>query len=287
MYLNWTEEEEKLLIESYLNKGLSFVEIEELNILPNRTKISIKLKVKKLKLKHTKEQLRSIKSRLNIGIKNSMYGKDNWCKGKTKNTSTSLKIISEKNSIKQKENFKKGLIDTRGSKNGMFGKNSWCSGLSKDSNIKIFNACEKSSIIMKEKWNSLSEEEKIKKIGILSKISGFSRKNTLPERIIANVLLELEIEYLKDHHINKFIVDFYIEKYNLIIEVQGDYWHANPRKYLNKELDKIQLRNIKKDENKKKYFIENKISYLFIWEFDIKNKLNEVIEIIKNKINGI
>jgi G:T-mismatch repair DNA endonuclease (very short patch repair protein) len=221
------------------------------------------------------------------GIKNPMHGKENWNKGMTKDTHKSLKTISEKNSIKQKENHKKGILDSRGEKNGMHGKESWCKGIKKEDNIKILKAAEKCSIVMKEKWNLLSEEEKIIKIGFLSKISGFSRKNTLPERITSEILSEFKIEFFKDHNINKFIFDFYIEKYNLVIEVQGDYWHANPKKYENKELDKIQIRNIERDKRKEKYLIENKINHLFIWEFDLKNNKSFVIELIKNKINEI
>lgn len=37
----------------------------------------------------------------------------------------------------------------------------------------------------------------------------------------------------------------------ILLEVHGDYWHANPKKYENKKLNDTQLYKIKRDEEKR------------------------------------
>jgi G:T-mismatch repair DNA endonuclease (very short patch repair protein) len=72
-------------------------------------------------------------------------------------------------------------------------------------------------------------------------------------------------------------LDFYIPKYNVAIEFQGDYWHMNPKIYNENDYNQIAQLTAKqiwqKDSNKK-ILCENKGIKLFqIWELDWnKNK---------------
>jgi very-short-patch-repair endonuclease len=52
-----------------------------------------------------------------------------------------------------------------------------------------------------------------------------------PEKVIYNILKELNYSVKKSYRIDRYICDIFIEKLNLIIEYNGDYWHCNPKKY--------------------------------------------------------
>ena len=70
---------------------------------------------------------------------------------------------------------------------------------------------------------------------------------------------------------------------NFVIECQGDYWHGNNEYFEN--LNEIQLKNIERDKNKKKYLEDNKIKSLFLWENEIYKFKENLEEIILNKLN--
>jgi very-short-patch-repair endonuclease len=56
-------------------------------------------------------------------------------------------------------------------------------------------------------------------------------KNTLPERQFMRVLGELQIHAIQQYPVLGFVCDFYIPDHNLIVEIDGDFWHANPARF--------------------------------------------------------
>lgn len=58
-------------------------------------------------------------------------------------------------------------------------------------------------------------------------------KISKPEREIAVKLTDLGVEFKQQFHISgiPYWYDFYLPKHNIILEFNGDYWHANPSKY--------------------------------------------------------
>lgn len=108
-------------------------------------------------------------------------------------------------------------------------------------------------------------------------------------------------QYAVQYQDSYFYYDIYLVDYNLIIEINGDYWHCNPLYY--KETDIVNYpNNIKKcakaiwdkDKIKQDYITSKKYDLLVIWEKEInenkhnlsnffKNKLNEKIENKKNR----
>lgn len=81
--------------------------------------------------------------------------------------------------------------------------------------------------------------------------------------------------------------DFGFKKYRILIEVQGDYWHANPNLYDINKINHIQQKNINKDINKKKFAEDNNLKIYYIWESDIKNNNFKVLKEIYNEIQII
>lgn len=283
----WKEEEIKELKYQYLELGLSISEFcdDFMVKYPHRTKISIEVKIGKLKLNHTKEQTSKLKSRLNTGEKNGMFGKIGPNNGLTKSNCERIRIAGENMSKTKLGMFSRGeLIGMKGEKNPMFGKIPWCKGETKYTNKSLENSGKKISIAQKEKWKLLTDEQKNKKIGDLTLASNKARKDTKIEIIVKEVLEKMNINFIKNYRYSRFLFDFYLIDYNFVIECQGDYWHGNTIYF--KDLNHIQLKNIERDKIKKKYLIENNIKSLFIWENEIHRNKNILDKIILEKLNG-
>lgn len=68
---------------------------------------------------------------------------------------------------------------------------------------------------------------------------------------------------------------------DLLIEVDGSYWHSDPRLFEDKELNAIQKRNKMVDEIKNKWASLHGIPLLRIWEYDIRHNPKKVLEELK------
>jgi len=97
------------------------------------------------------------------------------------------------------------------------------------------------------------------------------------EKTFANILDLLDIKYQQFFYAKeiKAFYDFYIPEHNLIIEVDGDFWHCNPDKFPNPEYI-TQKRNIQRDKIKTQWAITNGYKLLRFWENDIKNNIKYI-----------
>jgi very-short-patch-repair endonuclease len=278
----WKKEEIDLLVRLYEIDGLSVTELFPLfNEKYNRPIIGLQVKIGRLKLRHSKEQIKAIKSRLNSGELNGMFGKKSPMKGLTSETSEIVRIKSDKTSKTRKEMFKNGeLQPLTGSTNPMYGSISWNNGLNKYMDKRIFNYGEKISKIKKKEWENKTDNEKRETILRLNNAMIQTKKPTKIEDKIENFLKENEVKYIKNKRYDLFIFDFYLLEFNFVIECDGDYWHANPLFYNGKKLTDAQIKNIERDKRKNLLLESNLIDFVRFWEFDIKNNF----EIIKKTI---
>ena len=76
-----------------------------------------------------------------------------------------------------------------------------------------------------------SKESLIKMTKTLTKSPRKFGSSSKPEMVIYNILKELNYSVKKSYRIDRYICDIFIEKLNLVIEYNGDYWHCNPKKY--------------------------------------------------------
>lgn len=87
---------------------------------------------------------------------------------------------------------------------------------------------------------------------------------------ISNFLKKKNIIFIQQYQIPgfSFIYDFFIPSYNLIIEYNGDYWHANPEIYNeDKIFDGRTAKEIwEKDKLKKEIAEDNGYEFKTIWE---------------------
>jgi hypothetical protein len=103
------------------------------------------------------------------------------------------------------------------------------------------------------------------------------------EFIIGSLLNSLSIkwEYNKCFTFGKslYSADFYIPEHNTVVECYGDFWHASPRLFSDGDVifRKKSVNEIrKKNEKRKKDFVDNDINFLYYWEYDIKNNLETI-----------
>lgn len=124
----------------------------------------------------------------------------------------------------------------------------------------------------------------------LNPIKNFIRFSSIHKKV-CSILDEMKIEYEIEFYIkgeNKRC--FYdIKIGNLLIEVNGDYWHANPILYKAKDLLSFHgniftaedIWNL--DKEKAELAIDNGYNILYLWETDINNDFEKVKQIINGK----
>lgn len=135
--------------------------------------------------------------------------------------------------------------------------------------------------------DEMRENARIRMIKMLS--DGTMDKQTVPQKEINKILQEENIDFENERGYDYYAVDNYLLDYDLIIEVNGDYFHSNPNTFP-ENINKMQLKGIFRDKRKhtyiKKYY---NIEILYLWEHDIKNNIELcrklILEYIKN--NGI
>jgi len=107
-----------------------------------------------------------------------------------------------------------------------------------------------------------------------------SRNNTDTwiERVTSDYLNDNHIEFIPQYSIGRMTADFYIPSINLVVETNGDFWHANPAVYTDTELlHPIQRRAVEKDKRKLRQLHEKGYDVFILWENDLKVKQDEVL----------
>jgi len=104
------------------------------------------------------------------------------------------------------------------------------------------------------------------------------KSNTKPEIKFKDILRELGIEYIQSFKLKNKFYDFYLQKENILIEIDGVYWHA--KNLDNKQLNSTQKHNKENDKLKNLIAEENNILLLRFWEdeIDTKNVIKRLYE---------
>lgn len=106
----------------------------------------------------------------------------------------------------------------------------------------------------------------------------------LEERFARDFLDRLNVEYVyqyKAESIGRFY-DFYLPKENLLIEVDGVYWHSKDILY--EDMTPTQKRNRRVDELKDRWAALNCIPLIRIWEDDINKHPESVMNMLKERL---
>ncbi|KKN13988.1 hypothetical protein LCGC14_1000650 [marine sediment metagenome] len=133
-----------------------------------------------------------------------------------------------------------------------------------------------------EKWRKAVRESRAKQI--------FPMRDSSIEIKIQGFLQQLGIEHYTHFYIKEikhsYQCDILVPSMNLVVEVDGDWWHGNPIKFPSP--NKMQMEQIEEDKIRTKELIEKGFKVLRLWEFEIKAmKLNDFKNILEVKTNGL
>lgn len=107
--------------------------------------------------------------------------------------------------------------------------------------------------------------------------------NTKIEKLIADEMRKRGFIFIAQFPVDdKFVCDFAIPKNKIIIECDGDYWHANPAIYDLTILDARQKRNNQRDKFKDEYLKERGWRVLRFFESDILRDVGKCVDTIEN-----
>lgn len=138
--------------------------------------------------------------------------------------------------------------------------------------------CERLDLKKKTFWSSvkkLQDAHSFKYEWTRKKPGGDSQSK--PEKQTCALLDEMGVAYTKEFSLGNFYYDIHVTGTSLLIEVQGDYWHANPGIYLDREkINQTQRTNVRRDHCKRRFAKESGFYTLYIWERDLKSNLDEV-----------
>jgi len=129
---------------------------------------------------------------------------------------------------------------------------------------------------LREKFSKMTLEERRKATEkAREKINYTSRQ----EIRIQSILNQIGVEYTANGFLYSYSWDM-IFKNKIIIEVQGDFWHANPKYYKGSDvlLRGLLAKDVWKKDARKKKLVESKgYSVFYLWENDINNMSDEEI----------
>lgn len=237
------------------------------------------------------------------------YGfEHNFCKNHPSRKSWEARLLNEEGitNVFQRESVKKQIQKTMLEKYGEEGiyenrtKGSrldyWIDKLGKEEGIKHYNEIcfnkgksgRKSSYIemygdeWQQKWN-----EHILKYTTKGK-RGYTGLNDKFEEILKQNGIKYEREFvLEKPNYSFYSYDFKVN--NILIELNGMYWHCSPKKYKANDLVKFpgyteRACNVWKRDKYKKEFAESKgYKVITIWEDELQLVKNEIINFLKNE----
>jgi hypothetical protein len=189
------------------------------------------------------------------GAGNPMYGKTPWNSGLTKETSESMKRTSEKIIGRKASEEQRRKMSESALKRNVHG-----------------HTGHKHSDENKEKFR----QNTLKMI----KDGKYKQTRSLPHIKLGELLTCLNIRYLEEVVVDIFTFDYYLVDSDYYIEVDGDYFHSNPKIYPDGPKTKTQKVNWYRDIKKNKFVKEKNMNLLRFWECDIINNSEDIKEIL-------
>ena len=226
------------------------------------------------------------------------YSPDAFLKGMSKHIAN--------NNENYKNHIKNMKINRLGEKNPMYGITAWNKGLNKTNNeIMKQNSEKRKGIIFSDETLKKQSESAKKRLkhghtGIKHseeskqimrektierlKSGKFPQTNTLPHRKFAEMLNEININnYEEEFKYGHFSFDFKVD--NFLIEIHGDYWHANPNTRHSGATHSVQKINISRDKAKLNFVTKNEEYELIVfWENEIINQPEKIKSCLKELI---
>ena len=114
--------------------------------------------------------------------------------------------------------------------------------------------------------------------------SKLSNKKSKLEIKFENILNLLNIEFEFQYEFKNRLFDFYLKNFNILIEVDGDFYHCNPDTNFKLPKYEIQKKNLSNDKRKNSWCKNHNINLIRYWEKDINERPEWVINDLKRKL---
>lgn len=147
-------------------------------------------------------------------------------------------------------------------------------------NNPMFN---KSEEIKKRHWTRLSDEYKrneiINKFRKARMLQRFPLKSTNIEIMMQEELKKRNINFITHYPILDICwPDIIIPKEKLLIQCDGDWWHANPKFYNHENLSEIQKNNVRRDTFQDAILRQNGWNIMRFWGSEITNNISFCVD---------
>ena len=181
-----------------------------------------------------------------LGSNNPMFGKVPWNNNKTKQDHSSIQKVSDKLTGRN-------ISDSTKQKQSISAKNRTIHG----------HTGHKHSEKTKEKLRQNTLQ--------MIKDGKYKHTQTRPHKKCKELLDSLKIVYEEEKLVDVWSFDFYLPKDNLYIEIDGDYFHSNPKIYPKGPVTNTQKINFYRDGQKNNYCKKHMLKLIRFWESDILN----------------
>ena len=153
----------------------------------------------------------------------------------------------------------------------------------------------KTGIFLKFFFKYLSLMEQVTKNNNTTKKKGSRKPSTKKKKLYGTSKLEEDfardfLDKLKLRYIYQFKTnigrwyDFYLTDYRILIEIDGGYWHSDPRIVKEDKLTPTQKHNKRVDEDKNRWALLHGIPLIRIWEKDIRENPNQVMNMLRERL---
>lgn len=125
-------------------------------------------------------------------------------------------------------------------------------------------------------WGNIENRtaQRIRRVAYMTTV--LRKKKTKLEKEFESMLQALNVDYIYQYVVNGYNYDFYIPSKNILIEVDGDWWHCNPNLGF-EPIYESQRHTIEHDKVKTTVAFDNGYTLIRFWEHDVVNKRFECI----------
>jgi very-short-patch-repair endonuclease len=117
-----------------------------------------------------------------------------------------------------------------------------------------------------------------------ARLAQFQRKETKPERLVREMLEGLGISFQPEAPLDYYTVDFLLESPRVVIQADGDYWHANPALYPKPTRSQQNRRRL--DASCDSFLRAQGYRVLRFWESDLEAHPENCLKVLQETLRG-
>ena len=112
----------------------------------------------------------------------------------------------------------------------------------------------------------------------------YSSITSKPELLVISWIKNEGYDISTQYPLGNFLYDCHVKNTNILIEVNGDYWHCNPKVYTTGAINEMQKSHIRRDFAKKGFASKQGYYLITVWEKDINENSEKTKSWVLGKI---